>query len=53
MWIVGKGILTCVCEYLKIPVSELAKRNTKGLFVERFHRVLKKTTTLASNDRDN
>ena len=48
-----KGILICVCEYLKIPVSELAKRNTTGLFVERFHRVLNKTTTLASKDRDN
>ena len=46
-----KGILTSVCECLKIPVNLLAKRNATNLFSERFHRVLDRTTIIISEDR--
>ena len=50
-WSNFKGILTGVCEYLKMLVYLLAKRNNNSHSVEHFHRVLDKTITIASEDR--
>ena len=46
-----KGILTDVCECLKILVNLLAKRNATDIFSECFYRMLDRTTTIINEDR--
>ena len=48
-----KEILKNVCECLNISIHLLAKRNTKGLSVECFHRLLDKMKNNESVDRGN
>ena len=46
-----KGALIVMCDALNINYDVLAKRNHKGLTVERFHRFLNKSITVAAEDR--
>ena len=48
-----KEILKNMCEFLNISIHLLAKRNTKGLSVECFHRLLNRMKKNESVDREN
>ena len=46
-----KGVFLAMCKALHINYEILAKRNHKGLLVEKFHRFLNKAITIAAEDR--
>ena len=46
-----KGVFSAICKALRINYEILAKRNHKGLLVEKFHRFLNKVITIAAEDR--
>ena len=46
-----KGVFTAMCKSLTINHDVLAKRNHKGLLVEKFHRFINKAITIAAEDR--
>ena len=47
-----KDVFTVMCKVLHINYDNLAKRNHKGLLVEKCHRFINKTITIAAEDRD-
>ena len=46
-----KGMFSAMCKMLRINYDILAKKNHKGLLVEKFHIFLIKTVTIAAEDR--
>ena len=46
-----KGVFTAMCKSLNIKYDVLAKRNDKGLLVEKLHRFINKAITIAGEDR--
>ena len=46
-----KDVFSTMCKALNIKYDILAKRNHKGFLVEKIHRVLNKTITIAVEDR--
>ena len=46
------GVFSEMCKTLNINYNILAKRNSKGLLVEKFHRFINKSITILAEDRD-
>ena len=46
-----KGVFSTICKALNINYDILAKRNHKGLLVEKFYRFLNKSITIEVEDR--
>ena len=48
----SKGVFTVVCDYLQLKYGCVSKRNHKTVLVEKIHRFLNKTVTIAIGDRN-
>ena len=46
------GVFSEMCKTLNVNYNILAKRNSKGLLVEKFHRFINKTIIILAEDRD-